>query len=390
MKKILIISESINEGGAAIAARRVGDILKNRFKINYLFNNKKKFLGKCKNFVSRLILKFFDDKNPNRHSLNIFTRIKIDEAKFDLINLHWIGNETISLKRISEIKKPILWTLHDMWAFCGSEHFTTNNRYMTNYSKRPYYEKGIDINKFIWKIKKKYLDKKKVTIIATSQWILRLAKKSSLLKNFNIHCIYNPIDINVWNRISRKFACNKLGLNLKKKYILFSAHGGLYNQRKGSDLFVKSLNFIQNLSFEYEIIILGGYQDYKEKINNFNFHFFKFEKNEQRQVLFQSVANVVVIPSRQENLPQIAVESALCKNPIVSFNIAGFNEIIKHKKNGYLANPFDVKDFAFGITQCTKIKNKDLLYRQKYIIKKFNKKIILHKYDKIIRDILKE
>lgn len=218
---------------------------------------------------------------------------------------------------------------------------------------------------------------------------MRLAKKSSLLKNFNIHCIYNPIDINVWNRINRKIACNKLKLNFKKIYS-FSAHGGLYNQRKGSDLFIKSLNFIQNLSFEYEIIILGGYQDYKEKINNFNFHFFKFEKNEQRQVLFQSVTNVVVIPSRQENLPQIAVESALCKNPIVSFNIAGLNEIIKHKKNGYLANPFDVKDFALGITQCTKIKNKDLLYRQRYIIKKFNKKIILHKYDKIIRDILKE
>jgi hypothetical protein len=149
MKKILIISESLNEGGAAIAAQRVGKVLKKNFIISYLFSDKNTLICKCKNFISRLLLKLFDDRNKTRHSLNIFSSLKFNYNKFDLINMHWIGNETISLREIYKIKKPIVWTLHDMWAFCGSEHFAINNRFKTNYSKRSSLEKGLDINKYV-------------------------------------------------------------------------------------------------------------------------------------------------------------------------------------------------------------------------------------------------
>ena len=58
----------------------------------------------------------------------------------------------ISIKEISHINKPIVWTMHDMWPFCGGEHFTNNLRNQNNYSSfnRPVNESGLDINKFVW------------------------------------------------------------------------------------------------------------------------------------------------------------------------------------------------------------------------------------------------
>jgi glycosyltransferase involved in cell wall biosynthesis len=389
MKKILIISESLNEGGAAIAAQRVGKVLKKNFIISYLFSDKNTLICKCKNFISRLLLKLFDDRNKTRHSLNIFSSLKFNYNKFDLINMHWIGNETISLREIYKIKKPIVWTLHDMWAFCGSEHFAINNRFKTNYSKRSSLEKGLDINKYLWNMKKKYLDPKKITIIANSKWLAEQAKKSSLMKNFNIHCVYNPIETSFWNRVSKKKACEKLRLNFEKKYIFFGAHGGLNNFRKGGDLFISSLNFLKGLSSEYEIIVLGGYDNYREKINNFYFNFFAFEKDEKKQALYHSASDIAAVSSRQESLPQIAVESILSKLPVVSFDIGGLNEIIRHKKNGYLAKPFNLQDFASGIIFCTKVKKNNLLLARKHILNNFNKDKILNQYSKIIEGILK-
>ena len=68
--------------------------------------------------------------------MNIFNNLNLKRITknidFDLIHLHWIGNEMISIKEISHINKPIVWTMHDMWPFCGGEHFTSNLRNQNN------------------------------------------------------------------------------------------------------------------------------------------------------------------------------------------------------------------------------------------------------------------
>ena len=57
----------------------------------------------------------FLGKNVYLNSLNIFSKIDYKKINGELVNLNWIGEETISLKNISKIKVPIIWTLHDMW-----------------------------------------------------------------------------------------------------------------------------------------------------------------------------------------------------------------------------------------------------------------------------------
>ena len=107
-------------------------------------------------YVVRILL---ETKNKIVHSISIMpsTWVRhINNSDADIIHLHWTQNETISIKDLSKIKKPIVWTPQDMWAFCGAEHYTTDKRWSEGYSSsnRPDYESGFDLNRWTWQRKK--------------------------------------------------------------------------------------------------------------------------------------------------------------------------------------------------------------------------------------------
>jgi glycosyltransferase involved in cell wall biosynthesis len=66
-------------------------------------------------------------------------------------------------------------------------------------------------------------------------------------------------------------------------------------------------------------------------------------------VLAYSAADVFVLPSRQDNLPNTGIESLACGTPVVAFDIGGLPDIVDHQRTGWLARPFDTEDLAAGI-----------------------------------------
>ena len=100
---------------------------------------------------------------------------KINESTADIVNLHWTQHEMLSISDISKINKPVVWTLHDMWGFCGAEHISWDDRWEKGYNKnnRPTHESGFDLNKWTWKRKIKYW-KKPIQIITPSNWLTRV------------------------------------------------------------------------------------------------------------------------------------------------------------------------------------------------------------------------
>ena len=200
--KILHVNYSDAGGGAAIAVKRLHDIL-NLKKIDSCllvsekkYNNKKTFNipknpEKIKNLIKESLNKklsyFFKTINFNSFSLNVIPSKlvkKINQIKPDIVNLHWIGNETISIKDIKKIKSKIVWTMHDMWPFCGTEHYTTDNGFIDGYktTKRKKILNFFDIDKYIWNLKKnnyECIEK----IICTSEWMYNKVKLSKLFKD---------------------------------------------------------------------------------------------------------------------------------------------------------------------------------------------------------------
>ena len=181
----------------------------------------------------------------------------------------------------------------------------------------------------------------------------------------------------------------KLNLDPNKRYILYGANGGFKSFRKGGDLFLEALNNLKLINEKLEVIVLGGDQNYLEKTHNINFHHRKFNPDIKIQRMYHSSSILTVCPSRGESLPQFIVETILCQNPVVSFDLGGMNEIISHKFNGYLVKCFDTKDFASGINYCIKnIKKKNLVKSRKAIYKKFEEKKILTEYKNFINKII--
>ena len=95
--------------------------------------------------VAKIISKFFIKERYYLNSLNIFSRFNIEKSKSDLINIHWIGNELVSLNDLIKTKKKILWTVHDLWPLTSTEHFLKNpnkNKYHFKDVRQNFFEKN--------------------------------------------------------------------------------------------------------------------------------------------------------------------------------------------------------------------------------------------------------
>jgi hypothetical protein len=172
--KILHINYSDQVGGAATSVMRLHkSLLKKNIKSFLLVKEKttqeKNIIYKkstisliidlIKKALLRNIRKLSKSKNNSTFSMNLLNGIsanKINLIKPDIVNLHWISNEMISLREIMKINSPIVWTLVDMWLFCGGEHYSDEKRYLQGYlkSNRRKNEGGLDLNRYIWNKKK--------------------------------------------------------------------------------------------------------------------------------------------------------------------------------------------------------------------------------------------
>ena len=167
---------------------------------------------------------YFSTSNENLHSPAWFSSIKhkqIYEIAPDIIHLHWVQGGALSIKEISKIKKPIVWTLHDMWPFSGAEHYSDNSeRYKEGYKRynRPDGESGFDLNRWVWKRKKKYWDKiENLTIVAPSNWMADCARESALFKDRRIEVVHVGLDHNLYRPVDKAIARDILNIPQEKK-----------------------------------------------------------------------------------------------------------------------------------------------------------------------------
>ena len=303
--------------------------------------------------VGELPLHFFKTNNYNQHSLSFLPSqwpALINRSDADIIQLHWVNYEMMSVEDIGQINKPVVWRLSDMWAFAGAEYYTDEIRYREGYTKnnRPDLERGIDFNRWVWNRKKKAW-KKPMHIIAPSNWMAECVKQSALMHDWPVTFIPNAIDTDDWRPVERILARRHLGLPEEGILLCFGAIGGAKNPRKGSDLLFSAINYLRGEIPNLKLVVFG--EKTPEKIPDIGFpiHYMGHLDEDSSLKLLYSAVNALVIPSRLDNSPNTGVECLSCGTPVVGFNCTGLPDIITHKKNGWLAKAFDTEDMANGI-----------------------------------------
>ena len=181
---------------------------------------------------------------------------KLNRIDSDVVHLHFVNGGLISIKEIGKINKPTLWTLPDMWAVLGTEHYLTESsihRVEPGYLRenRNKYDQGVDLSRVVWNLKSKNF--KHLNLVSPSQWLAREIEKSPIFNDKKVDVIPPPIDTKIFKPVARNESRERLGLDRKDFVIGFL--GGL-EIRKGWDLVYELIMHARkNESWKF---ILGG------------------------------------------------------------------------------------------------------------------------------------
>jgi glycosyltransferase involved in cell wall biosynthesis len=284
------------------------------------------------------------------------TRInaEINALNLDIIHLHWVCRGFMSVPDVGRFNRPVIWTLHDSWAFTGGCHVPGNcTRYQEQCGQCPQLasNRDQDLSRWTWKRKARFWRSAPMTIVTPSQWLAGCARKSSLFCDKPVHVIPNGIDITAFRPIGKAEARQALGLPQDRKLALISAMNATLDINKGFHFLQQALHELARAGWQdkLELLVVGQTNPAPPVDAGVPIRFLGVLKDEESMRQAYAAADVTVLSSLQENLPNSVMESMACGTPAVSFNIGGLPQLIDHGLNGYLATPYDPADLAKGI-----------------------------------------
>jgi len=317
---------------------------------------------------------------------------KINEINPDIVHLHWICGGMIKIEELAKIKAPIVWSLHDMWAFTGGCHYDEAcEGYKNECGKCKVLgsNKEKDLSIKIFRRKQKVFNlKKDITMVGLSKWLNECSKSSTLLKNKAHINLPNPIDANMYKPFTKEKARELWNLSKNKKLVLFGAMGATSDSRKGFDKLSDALKKL-NLK-DIEFVVFGSSEPQKAPNFKFKTHYLGSLTDDVSLVTLYSAVDVMIVPSLQENLSNAIMEALSCGTPVVGFHIGGNSDMVEHKINGYLAKPFDSTDMANGIEWILENENYDNLCQnaREKVLQEFDSVVVAKKYIKLYEEIL--
>lgn len=290
------------------------------------------------------------------------TRInrQIETLAPDLIHLHWICRGFMSVADISKLasgsRTPVVWTLHDSWAFTGGCHVPGSCiLYRKQCGKCPQLGsiEEDDLSRWTWERKQRAWEGAPLTVIAPSQWLADCARSSSLLKDKRIEVIPNSIDSREYCGIPRGEARTALGLPQQRKLVLISAMNATHDINKGFKHLEAALRQLaaEGWQDKLELLVVGQSAPAVPVNTGIPTRFMGVLPDDGTMRQAYSAADVTVLPSLQENLPNSIMESMACGTPVVAFGIGGIPQLVEPGVTGYLAKATDSADLAAGLRQ---------------------------------------
>ena len=375
--RVLIVNTSERTGGAAVAASRLMEALCNHgVKAKMLVRDKETprltvsalprqwlmqwyFLWErlvvwCRLHFNRQHLFDIDIANAGTD----ITRLpEFQEA--DVIHLHWVNQGMLSLRGIRKILdsgKPVVWTMHDIWPATALCHLTLDcRRFETQCQQCRLLPDGGSVHDLaaqVWQRKQQMLNDRHIHFVACSQWLAGEARRSALLQGHSVTSIPNPIDTHIYRPQDKQKARQMLGLPAEGPVVLFASQR-VTNPYKGMNYLVEACQQLATqhpkLRATMTVAILGGHAEEIVAQMPFRTHALGYVNDERRIVAVYNAADVFVLPSLSENLPNTIMEAMACGTPSVAFRVGGIPEEIEHRQNGYVANYQDSNDLAQGI-----------------------------------------
>jgi len=268
----------------------------------------------------------------------------------DLIHLNWVNFGFVDVEKLNELQKPIVWTMHDMWAFTGGCHYSMGcERYTSRCGSCPVLGSDAE-NDLSTRCQRRKLSASNgvaVSWVGVSSWIAEQARSSTLLRGSPVKVIHSGIDTDVFRPHDQASARRELGLPVDDKIILLGAHD-LRSSFKGLQY---SLDALKAVDSRYTVVSFGHASIDQSTIARRLIHL-GFIADPQRMAKLYSAADLFLATSVAEAFGKTVAEAQCCGTPVVAFDGTGPSDIIEHLKTGYLAAERDAADVVAGIEYC--------------------------------------
>ncbi len=280
----------------------------------------------------------------------------------DVLHLHWINFGFLSidtLRALFALKKPIVWTLHDQWAFTGGCHYTRGcDHYLEHCHRCPYLKNPgeRDLSYRIFEQKLALFAEANICFTPPSRWLADDAMRSTLLRRFPFVVIPNPLDLDLYCPVARADANDRLDLpatpqSARGPVRLLFGSASVTDPRKGFQYFAEALTRLheQRPELSVEVLIFGKGRNYLIDQLPYPVRHLGVLTSTDDVVAAYNAADALVVPSLEDNLPNTVLESLACGTPVVAFATGGIPELIDHQQTGYLATTGSVPELADGL-----------------------------------------
>ena len=362
MVNVLHLSANSFNGGAAKVATTLHESLQSYCSITYLTEDR--ILASLKpHFIKGLIRIYFFFRRKVGRIPSILDRFEPQIYKsysfipslfpffirfldIDLIHLHWVQGEFVSIEDLALFNKPIVWTMHDSWPFSAAEHHQLDTSEVTcyDYALLPFF------NPSRITYLRKELAWKNLAIypVAPSTWMLSKASSSHLFRSKQITLIPNPIQLDTFKPLPKDQARTFLELDPSIKYLLVGSLASPLDPVKGLDLLFTVFQKLRNdTSSKIHILTFGS-------ISGLDFPGFDCSTvghvdSDEKLAIVHSAAHATLVPSRIETHSQTAAESICCGTPVVAFDATGNSSVVQHNQTGLLIPPYNTTLYANAI-----------------------------------------
>ena len=363
--KILIVTYSDSQGGAAKALFRIASHLR-RFGHDARMlvesrNSDAAFVeapsgawwsawGTVRRYLARAVIATATGSRAADRSLGIFPgglADVINASDADVVMLGWVGDETLSITEIANIRKPLLWRFSDMWPITGTEHYVDAAAF------RRYTVAGLAASDVAGDLDARVFRHKRgqwqvaPTAIVPSHWLADCVTASAIGALWPLQVIPTPVDMELYRPLDRVAARRSLDLPADRSLLIFSALAADRDPRKGEDLLVGALQLLDPV--RDACIVVGRHPGAPRIECPLPVIDVGVVGDERRMAALYAAADVAVLPSRLDNLPQVGLEAQACGCPIVAFDIGGMRDVVESGVTGLLVTPFAVDGLAAAI-----------------------------------------
>lgn len=339
--------------------------------------------------------KLYRRPEPWIFNTGLFGRNILDHRAYkaaDVIHLHWIPG-LVSLRTLRHMRKPVVWTLRDMWPMTGGCHVSMDcQRYTVGCGECPQLgsARHWDLSRFVAATKAKAIPED-LRVVGISKWISECAERSTVFRDAKVQTIPNNIDTREFFPVDRVVARQALGLGVHQRVLLAGATNNS-SFHKGFDLLVRA---VQSNDLSDCVLLLfgevatGDLSDIPMKV-----HRLGYLADTIALRLAYSAADVFVAPSRMDAFGKTLAEAMACGSPVVCFDSTGPSDIVVHGRTGFKAKPGDPEDLARGIDwvlRATEEQKQAIRLQSRHrAVNCFDSRLIAGQYKKLYTSLLEE